>query len=72
MDPLDDSECAQYRANCFRSCSALIATVMPKATIMLLTGAPSLPIIAPVSRQNLANNTPDVFDVSNYDELHRP
>jgi hypothetical protein len=39
MGPLDDSERAQYRANCFRASSARIATVMAKATIMRLTGA---------------------------------
>ncbi len=36
MDPLDDSERAQYRTNCFRASSARIATVMAKATIIRL------------------------------------
>ncbi len=31
IDPSDDSERAQYRANCFRSSSARIATAMAKA-----------------------------------------
>jgi hypothetical protein len=64
MDPLDDSEHAQYLrlANCFRASSAQIATVMAKATIMRLTCAPSLPAVAPVSgsRRHLAHNNPGV------------
>ncbi len=34
MDPLNDSNRDQYRANCFRSSSAWIATVMAQASIM--------------------------------------
>jgi hypothetical protein len=56
MDPLDDSEKAQYRASCFRSSSARIAAAMAKATIMRLAGTPSLPGVAPVPRQHLARN----------------
>ncbi len=63
MDPLDDSKCAQYRANYFRAGSARIATVMAKATIMRLTGAPSLSAVAPVSRQHLAYNNPGISDI---------
>jgi hypothetical protein len=65
MDPLDDSERAQYRANHFWASSARIATVMAKATIMQLTGAPSLPVAATVSRQHIAHNNPGVSDLRN-------
>ncbi len=47
MDLLDDIELAQFRVTCFRSSSTRIATVMTKATIMGLTGAPSLPVVVP-------------------------
>ncbi len=46
MDPLDDSERAQYRANCFRSSSARNATGKAKATIMRSAGTPSVPVVA--------------------------
>ncbi len=62
LDPLDDSEHAQYMANCFRASSARIAAVMAKGTIMRLTCAPSFPVVAPLSRQHLAHNNPGVFD----------
>jgi hypothetical protein len=67
LDPLDDSERAQYRENFFRASSAQIAAVMTKVTIMRrnmrLTGAPSLPPVAPVSSQHLAYNNPGVSDL---------
>jgi hypothetical protein len=61
LDPLDDSDSAQYRATYFRASSARIAAVMAKGTIMLLTGAPYFPVVAPLSRQYLARNNPGVF-----------
>jgi hypothetical protein len=63
MNSLDDSERAQCRANCSRASSARIATVMAKATFMRLTGAPSNPAVAPVSRQHLTHNNADVSDI---------
>jgi hypothetical protein len=36
LDPLDDSERAQFRANCYRSSSAQVAAAMAKAAIMRL------------------------------------
>jgi hypothetical protein len=62
LDPLDDSERAQYRATCFRSSSARIAAAMAKATVMRLAGTPSIPAIAPVPRQQLAHNQPGAAD----------
>jgi hypothetical protein len=63
LHPLDASERAQHKANRFRAASARIATVMAKVTIMRLTGTPSLPVVAPVSRQHLAHNNPGVSDL---------
>ena len=63
MDPLDDSERAQYRASCFRSSSARVAAAMAKATIMRLAGSPSIPSIAPVPRQLLAHNLRGAIDL---------
>jgi hypothetical protein len=62
LDPLDVSERAQYRASCYRSSSARIATAMAKETIMRLAGTPSLPVVAPFSRQYLARNICGVSD----------
>ncbi len=56
LDKLDDSKQAQYWANCFKSSSAKIAAAMAKATVMLLAGTPSLPVIAPVARQHREHN----------------
>jgi hypothetical protein len=56
LDPLDESERAQYRARCFKSSSARIAAAMAKATVMRLAGTPSLPAVAPVPRQHRAHN----------------
>jgi hypothetical protein len=54
MDPLNDRERAQLRANCYRSSSARIAAGMAQATVMRLAGTPSLPTVPPVPRQQLA------------------
>ncbi len=51
LDPLDDSERAQYWANCFKSSSARIAAAMAKATVMRLAGKISqIPYGAPYTR----------------------
>ena len=65
LDPLTDSERAQYRAGCFRSSSARVAAAMTRATIMRLLGTPSIPVTAPVPRHMLAQNlrgVPDLCD----------
>jgi hypothetical protein len=58
LDPLDDSERAQFQANCYRSSSARVAAAMAKATVMRLTGTPSLPTVPPAPRRHLAHNLP--------------
>ena len=63
LDPLDDSERAQYRAGYFRSSSARVAAAMTKATIMRLTGSPSIPVTLPVPRHLLAQNLRGVPDI---------
>jgi hypothetical protein len=65
MDPLDDSERAQFRANCYRSSSFRVAAAMAKATVMRLAGTPSLSTIAPVLRHHLAHNLPGHSDSRN-------
>jgi hypothetical protein len=65
LDPLDDSERAQFHANCYRSSSARVAAAMAKATFMRLTGTPSLPIVPPVPRQHLAHNLQGPSDTRN-------
>ena len=65
MDPLDDSERAQFRATCYRSSSARVAAAMAKATVMRLAGTPSLPTVPPVPRPLLAHNLPGPSDVRN-------
>ena len=65
LDPLTDSERAQYRAGCFRPSSARVAAAMTRATIMRLLGTPSIPVTAPVPRHLLAQNrrgVPDLCD----------
>ena len=66
LDPLDDSERAQFRANCYRSSSARVAAAMAKATVMRLTGTPSLPTVPPVPRQHLAHNLPGPSDTRSF------
>ncbi len=63
MDPWAESERAQYRANWFRSSSESAAMVMAKANIERLTGALSLPIVAPVSCHHLAQKNLVFSDV---------
>ena len=66
LDPLLDSERAQYRAGCFRSSSARVAAAMTRATIMRLLGTTSIPVTAPVPRHLLAQNrrgAPDLCDL---------
>ena len=63
MDPLEDSERAQYTARCFRSSSSGVAAAMAKATLMRLAGSLSIPAIAPVYRQLLAHNLRGASDL---------
>jgi hypothetical protein len=65
MDPLDDSELAQFRANCYLSSSARVADAMAKATVMRLAGTPSLPTIAPIPHYHLGHNLPGHSDSRN-------
>ena len=62
LDPLIESERAQYRANCYRSSTARVAAAMAKATVMRLSGTPSIPVIDQVPRQQLAHNLPGISD----------
>jgi hypothetical protein len=45
MDPLDDSELAQFRVNCYRSTPAWVAAAMDTAAVMRLPGTPSMPTV---------------------------
>jgi hypothetical protein len=65
LDPLDDSERAQFPANCYRSSSARVAAAMAKATVMRLTGTPSLPTVPPDPRPHLAHNLQGPSDTRN-------
>ena len=60
LDPLIESERAQYRANCYRSSTARVAAAMAKATVMRLSGTPSIPVVDQVPRQQLAHNLPGI------------
>jgi hypothetical protein len=51
LDPLDDSERAQFRVR--RSRSARVAAAMAKATVMRLTGTPALPTVPPFHASTL-------------------
>ena len=62
LDPLIESERAQYRANCYRSSTARVAAAMAKATVMRLSGTPSIPVFDQVPRQLLAHNLPGISD----------
>ena len=62
LDPLIESERAQYRANCYRSSTARVAAAMAKATVMRLSGTPSIPVVDQVPRQQLAHNLPGISD----------
>ncbi len=65
LDPLDDSEQAQFRANCYRSSSARVSAAMAKAAVMRLTGTHSMPTVPPVPRQHLAHNLPGPSNTRN-------
>ena len=62
LDPLDDAERAQFRARCYRYSSARVGAAIAKATVMRLSGAPSLPAPAPVPSSLLARNAPSAAD----------
>ena len=63
LDPLDDTARAQFRAQCFRYSSARIGAVLAKATVMRLSGAPSMPVSLPIPAAQLARNNLGVADL---------
>jgi hypothetical protein len=65
LNSLDDGERAQFRAHCYRFNSARVAAAMAKATVMRLTGTPSMPTVPPVPRQHLAHNPSGPSDTRN-------
>ena len=58
LPPLAPSDRSQFRARCFRYSSARISAALAKATVLRLTGAPTLPAPSYAPAADLAHNSP--------------
>ena len=58
LDPIDPMDRSQFRARCFRQSCTRIAAAQVKATVMRLTGEPSLPAPSYLPQSELARNCP--------------
>ena len=58
LDPLDPKDRSQFRARCYRQSCTRIAAAQVKATVMRLTGEPSLPAPSYLPHCELARNCP--------------
>ena len=64
LPPLSPTDRAQFRARCFRQSTTRISAALAKATVMRLTGAPSLPDPSYLPRADLARNRPGPADAN--------
>ena len=62
LPPLPPTDRSQFRAQCFRESSTRISAALAKATVMRITGTPSLPAPTFLSHINLARNCPGPAD----------
>ena len=62
LPPLPPTDRSQFRARCFRQSSTRISAALAKATVMRITGTPSLPAPTFLSHINLARNCPGPAD----------
>ena len=58
LPPLPPTDRSQFHARCFRQISTRISAALAKATVIHITGAPSLPAPTFLSHVNLARNCP--------------
>ena len=63
LAPLCNSDRSQFRARCFRQASTRISAALAKATVMCITGAPSLPSPTFLPHRNCAANCPGPADI---------
>ena len=61
--PLSPSDRSQFRARCYRQASTRISAALAKATVMRLTGAPSLPSPTYLPHRFCASNCPGPADL---------
>jgi hypothetical protein len=71
LDPQTDADRAQFRARCYRYSSARVGAAIAKATVMRLSGAPSLPAPVPVPSAQLARNAPSAADFRSAGQVPR-
>ena len=62
LPPLPPTDRSQFRSQCFRQSSTRISAALAKATVMRITGTPSLPAPTFLSHINLARNCPGPAD----------